>query len=115
MCAPGRDWDYLRLLRLVLNRAARGQYAAGEYATFIVVAGAFFVGAGAIGQIIPVKCVRQARYALHLQRCPFFKETRTPQAWLLSRTQKKNPIEASVAKRPEACYQIISNEPDLDK
>src|SRR6478735_10425875 len=37
----------------VLNGAARVQHAAGEYATFIVVVGAFFVVAGAIHLHIP--------------------------------------------------------------
>ena len=48
----------------VLNGAARVQHAAGEYATFIVVVGAFFVVAGAIHLHIPRPASPLANVAL---------------------------------------------------
>ena len=49
----------------VLNGAARVQHAAGEYATFIVVVGAFFVVAGAIHLHIPRPASPLANVALN--------------------------------------------------
>ena len=46
----------------------------------------------------------------------FFKKARALHGWLAPMTQtEKKTIESSVRKRPEACYQIVSDELSLDK